>query len=43
VALGIVLYVASRRYSPLEERTLAKEFGASWDEYSEEKVLLPWL
>lgn len=40
--IGVVLYVGSRRYSPLEENTLAKEFGASWDEYRK-NVMLPWL
>lgn len=39
---GIVLYVASRLYSPEEERALSQTFGAEWDTYAE-KVLLPWL
>jgi protein-S-isoprenylcysteine O-methyltransferase Ste14 len=41
-AIGVVLYIGSRRYSPLEEKALATEFGAAWDEYCK-KVLLPWL
>jgi protein-S-isoprenylcysteine O-methyltransferase Ste14 len=40
--IGIVLYIGSRRYSPLEEEALAKEFGAAWDDYRN-KVMLPWL
>jgi protein-S-isoprenylcysteine O-methyltransferase Ste14 len=42
IAFGIILYAASRAFSPEEERTLSKEFGAAWDEYAE-SVLLPWL
>jgi len=41
-AIGIAIYIGSRLYSPLEERMLAKEFGAAWDEYCR-KVRLPWL
>ena len=41
-ALGVVLYIGSRLFSPLEEKTLAREFGAAWDEYGK-KVMLPWL
>jgi protein-S-isoprenylcysteine O-methyltransferase Ste14 len=33
LALGIVLYLASRRYEPAEEAELAATFGASWDRY----------
>jgi protein-S-isoprenylcysteine O-methyltransferase Ste14 len=40
--LGGVLYVAARRYSPAEERALARTFGASWDAYAA-GVKLPWL
>ena len=40
--IGIVLYLASRRFAPEEERTLSKAFGAAWDKYSgQEKI--PWL
>lgn len=42
VLIGLVLYVGSRAYSPGEERTLSKAFGASWDEYCS-RVKLPWL
>lgn len=42
VVLGVALYVASRRYAPAEEQTLALEFGAEWDEYRD-GVALPWL
>ena len=40
--LGVVLYVGTRLYAPLEEKSLAETFGARWDEYSG-RVLLPWL
>ncbi len=40
--VGIVLYIASRIYSPEEDKDLAKTFGATWEEYAR-KVLLPWL
>jgi protein-S-isoprenylcysteine O-methyltransferase Ste14 len=42
VLIGIILYVASRIFSPEEERTLAKAFGAAWDEYCH-NVRIPWL
>lgn len=42
LALGIVLYVASRLYAPKEEELLAKTFGAKWDAYAR-AVKLPWL
>ncbi len=40
--VGIVLYLASRRFAPEEEKTLAKTFGAAWDEYRQ-RVKAPWL
>lgn len=40
--LGVVLYVASRRYAPAEERALSGSFGAEWDAYSS-SVKIPWL
>lgn len=40
--LGIVLYVASRRYSPQEEARLSEAFGAGWDEYLS-RVRVPWI
>jgi protein-S-isoprenylcysteine O-methyltransferase Ste14 len=42
ILIGIVLYVASRIYAPEEERTLAKTFGAAWDEYGR-SVKISWL
>jgi protein-S-isoprenylcysteine O-methyltransferase Ste14 len=42
VLIGIVVYVGSRVSSPEEERTLAKTFGAGWDEYCS-RVKMPWL
>lgn len=42
VLVGAVLYVASRIYSPEEERTLSEAFGPAWDEYRR-KVRIPWL
>lgn len=42
VLVGVVLYVASRMYSPAEEKALSKSFGAAWDEYCR-KVMIPWL
>jgi protein-S-isoprenylcysteine O-methyltransferase Ste14 len=42
VVLGIVIYLASRRYAPEEERALAETFGPAWDEYSD-RVVMPWL
>ena len=40
--IGATMYLASRRFSPAEERKLADAFGAKWDEY-EKKVWLGWL
>lgn len=40
--VGIVLYIASRMFSPAEEEGLAKTFGPAWDEYSH-AVKIPWL
>ncbi len=40
--LGAALYIASRLYSPLEDKTLAKTFGRQWEQYSR-KVLIRWL
>ena len=42
VVIGAVLYLGSRHFSPLEERTLATQFGADWEAYCR-KVMLPWL
>ena len=40
--VGIVLYIASRRFAPEEGESLARTFGPAWDAYSR-KVWLPWL
>jgi protein-S-isoprenylcysteine O-methyltransferase Ste14 len=40
--LGVVLYLASRRYAPAEEAVLAQRFGARWEAYRR-SVLIPWL
>jgi len=42
VLSGIILYVASRIFSPEEERTLSEAFGPAWDEYCQ-GVKIPWL
>lgn len=40
--VGIVLYLASRRFAPREEAELATTFGPAWRRYRE-SVLIPWL
>ena len=42
LVVGVVLYIASRLYSPAEEAGLAQTFGPAWEAYRR-KVLLPWL
>jgi protein-S-isoprenylcysteine O-methyltransferase Ste14 len=42
VAIGVVLYVASRRFAPEEEAALAAAFGERWEAYRR-SVTLPWL
>jgi len=42
VFIGLIVYIASRIYSPEEERILSNIFGEAWDEYCQ-KVKLPWL
>ena len=42
LVVGLVLYIASRLYSPAEEAGLAQTFGPAWEAYRR-KVLLPWL
>jgi protein-S-isoprenylcysteine O-methyltransferase Ste14 len=42
VVVGIVLYIASRLFSPEEEKTLSEAFGTTWDEYCL-NVVIPWL
>jgi protein-S-isoprenylcysteine O-methyltransferase Ste14 len=41
-ALGVILYVSSRIFSPSEEKLLAKYFPNEYPAYRA-KVLLPWL
>jgi protein-S-isoprenylcysteine O-methyltransferase Ste14 len=41
-AIGIVLYIGSRKYAPEEEAALSTAFGADWDAYRSE-VKIPWL
>jgi hypothetical protein len=41
-ALGLVLYVASRRFAPSEEREMAERFPDEYPAYRK-RVLLPWL
>lgn len=42
LALGIVLYIGSRRFSRSEEAELARTFGPRWKAYSS-SVTIPWL
>jgi protein-S-isoprenylcysteine O-methyltransferase Ste14 len=42
LALGVVLYIASRRFAPSEERALAERFPIEYPAYRK-RVLLPWL
>jgi protein-S-isoprenylcysteine O-methyltransferase Ste14 len=42
VLIGIIMYLASRRFSPEEEELLSKAFGTAWDEYCNQ-VEIPWL
>ena len=40
--IGIVMYVATRRFAPAEEEALSARFGPRWDDYRA-TVKLPWL
>ncbi len=42
VAVGLVMYLAARRYAPAEDAVLAKHFGAEWEAYRD-RVRIPWL
>jgi protein-S-isoprenylcysteine O-methyltransferase Ste14 len=42
LVLGIVLYVADRRFAPEEEASLAASFGPRWEAYRD-SVLMPWV
>ena len=39
--IGIVLYIASRRFAAAEETALSKTFGVRWNEYCS-RVKIPW-
>jgi protein-S-isoprenylcysteine O-methyltransferase Ste14 len=41
-AIGIVLYLGSRRFAPEEEAGLSQTFGPAWDDYCR-TVMIPWL
>ncbi len=40
--VGVVLYIGSRIFAPVEEATLSNTFGAAWAEYTR-SVKIPWL
>ena len=40
--IGIVMYVATRRFAPEEEEALSARFGVRWDDYRA-TVKIPWL
>lgn len=42
VVIGLVVYVASRIFSPREEEILSRAFGSAWEAYRA-RVMLPWL
>jgi protein-S-isoprenylcysteine O-methyltransferase Ste14 len=42
LAIGAVVYLASRLFAPQEEASLATRFGAAWHRYRE-SVLIPWI
>ncbi len=42
IFIGLIVYIASRIYSPEEEKILSKIFGAAWDDYCI-KVKFPWI
>jgi protein-S-isoprenylcysteine O-methyltransferase Ste14 len=42
VLIGILIYLAARKYSKEEEAMLAKTFGKEWDAYTK-RVLIDWL
>jgi protein-S-isoprenylcysteine O-methyltransferase Ste14 len=41
-AMGLVIYIGSRRYVPEEDEALHRKFGMAWETYSK-GVLIPWL
>jgi protein-S-isoprenylcysteine O-methyltransferase Ste14 len=42
VVIGLVVYVASRIFSPREEEAMSRAFGPAWEAYRK-GVMLPWL
>jgi protein-S-isoprenylcysteine O-methyltransferase Ste14 len=42
VVIGVVMYMATRRFGPEEERYLAETFGPEWDAYRR-MVFFPWV
>ena len=40
--LGVVMYVGTRRYAPVEEAELSETFGPDWDDYRQSVKIL-WL
>jgi len=40
--VGVVLYIASRRFSREEEAELSERFGTGWYRYCD-SVWIPWL
>lgn len=42
LVIGLVLYIASRIFSPEEDQALSKTFGVAYEEYRD-KVKLTWL
>lgn len=42
IAVGLVMYAASRKFSPQEEKELSQIFGTAWEKYRN-RVLMPWL
>lgn len=41
-AIGVVMYLATRRYAPAEDAALSERFGVAWDGYAA-SVRLPWV
>lgn len=40
--LGVMMYLATRRFAPAEETALSKAFGARWTQYCR-SIKIPWL
>jgi protein-S-isoprenylcysteine O-methyltransferase Ste14 len=41
-AIGIIMYIVSRKYSVEEDKYLSKTFGAKWNQYAG-SVMIPWM